>query len=50
MSKQVQPVFSNLQVKGVRCVGKAGSRLSSDRARASWHVYFTSLNPLGAKP
>ena len=50
MSKQVQPALINLQVKGAGCVGKAGSRLRGDRARASWHDHFTSLNLLGAKP
>ena len=50
MLKQVQPAFFELHVKGVGCVGQAGSSLSGDRARASWHDHFTSLNPLGAKP
>lgn len=50
MSKQVQPAFFDLHVKGVDSVAKAGSSLSGDLACASWHGYFTSLNPLGAKP
>ncbi|MBE0614127.1 MAG: hypothetical protein IH604_10715 [Burkholderiales bacterium] len=50
MLKQVQPAFFDLHVKGVGCVGKAGSRLSGDPARARWHDHFTSLNLLGAKP
>lgn len=50
MSKQVQPAFFNLHVKGADPVAKAGSSLSGDPARASWHGYFTSLDPLGAKP
>ena len=50
MSKQVQPAFFDLHVKGVGRVGIVDSRLSSDRARASWREHFTSLNPLGAKP
>ena len=50
MSKQVQPAFFDLHVKGVGCAGKVGSRLSGDRARANWDDHFTSLNPLGAKP
>jgi len=50
MSKHIQPAFFNLQLKGVDPVAKAGSSLSGDPARASWHGYFTSVNPLGAKP
>lgn len=50
MSKQVQPAFFDLHVKGVDFVAKAGNSLSCFLARASWHGYFTSLNPLGAKP
>ena len=50
MSNQVQPAFFDLHVKGVGCVWQAGNSLSGDRARASWHDYFTTLNPLGAKP
>ena len=50
MSKQVQPAFFDLHVKGVGSVAKEGSSLSGDRARASWDDHFTSLNPLGAKP
>jgi len=50
MSKQIQPAFFNMHVKGVGCLWEANSRLSGDRARASWHDHFTSLNPLGAKP
>jgi len=50
MSKQVQPAFFDLHVKGVDSVQKACSSLSGDPARASWHGYFTSPNPLGAKP
>lgn len=50
MSKQVQPEFFDLHVKGADSVAKAGSSLSGVLARASWHGYFTSLNQLGAKP
>ena len=50
MSKQVQPAFFDLHVKGVGRVGKVDGRLSGDRARASWDDHFTSLNPWGAKP
>ena len=50
MSKQVQSAFFDLHVKGVDFVAKAGSNLGGDPARASWHSFFTSLNPLGAKP
>ena len=50
MSIQVQPAFFNLHVKGVESVAKAGSSLSGNPARASSHGYFTSFNPLGAKP
>jgi hypothetical protein len=50
MSKQVQSALFDLHVKGVDSVAKAGSSLSGIPARASWHGYFTSLNPLGAKP
>ncbi len=50
MSKLAQSAFFDLHVKGVSRVGQAGSGLSGDRARASWHDHFTSLNPLGAKP
>ena len=50
MSKQVQPAFFDLHFKGVSYLWGASSRLSGDRARASWHDHFTSLNPLGAKP
>jgi len=50
MSKQVQPAFFDLHVEGVCYIWKPGSSLSGDRARASWHDHFTSLNPLGAKP
>ncbi len=50
MSIQVQPAFFILQVKGVGCVGKAGSRLGRDCARTSRRDHFTSLNLLGAKP
>jgi hypothetical protein len=50
MSKQVQPALFDLHVKGVDSVAKADCRLSGDPACARWHGYFTSLNPLGAKP
>jgi len=50
MSKQVQSALFDLHVKGVESVAKVGSSLSGVPARASWHGYFTSLNPLGAKP
>lgn len=50
MSKQVQPAFFNLHVRGVGCFWGAGSRLSCDRARASWREHFTNHIPLGAKP
>ena len=50
MSKQVQFALFDLHVKGVDSVAKVGSSLSGVPARASWHGYFTSLNPLGAKP
>ena len=50
MSKQVQPAFFDLHVKGVDSVAKAGSSHSGNPARASWHGHFTSHNPLRAKP
>lgn len=50
MSKQAQPAFFDLHVKGVDSVATAGSSLSGDPARASWYGHFTSLDPLGAKP
>ena len=50
MSKQVQPAFFDLHIKGVGCFGQAGSSLSGDRARTSRRDHFPSLIPLGAKP
>ena len=50
MSKQVQPAFFDLHVKGVGCLWGASSRLSGERARANWREHFTSLISLGAKP
>ena len=50
MSKQVQPAFFDLHAKGVDSVAKAGSNLGGDPARASWHGYFSRLDPSGAKP
>ena len=50
MSKQVQPAFFDPHVKGVGCLWGASSRLSGDRARASWREHFTSHIPLGEKP
>lgn len=50
MSKQVQPAFFDLHVKGVSCLWGASSRMNCDRARTGWREHFTSLISLGAKP